>query len=360
MFGYFFRVFCVCLSFIFFGVVVGLIFAGQPNAGRVKQLDEKIPVRTNGGYFFWGDVLFDGDWHIQKNVVIGSYRLLDGNAVQRAYGTFDECKLRLDEVRAEEKLEAMSGNVLIILHGFGSSGHRTRKLANWFKGQNAYDHVINFTYPSTSQSILEHARMLDGVIRNLPRGVVRIDFVAHSLGCIVIRRYMSGPLDDDWVLEDGQVGERNNFLPDKRIGRFVMLGPPNHGSELATKFIGTDRVRLAITGETGKELGAHWSETAKSLGVPKCEFAIIAGGRGNNRGFSMMIAGDDDGIVSTEGTKLNGAAEWILFYIDHDGLLRTETIFAYALVFLKTGSFKSITPHNKPENKPIQNTQSRQ
>ncbi|MDR2642820.1 MAG: hypothetical protein LBC74_08495 [Planctomycetaceae bacterium] len=335
------------LIFLFLTFVCGQLLYGQSDVGVWRRFDEKVPIRTNGGYLFWGDVLFFREWHIQKNINFGNYRLIDGSAVQRAFGTFEECKKRLDEICVEEKLQPMSGNVLIVVHGFGSSGHRTKKLAEWFREQKVYDHVINFTYPSTTQSILEHARLLDNVVRNLSGDVSRIDFVAHSLGCIVVRRYLSGILDDKWVAAAEPVAERNKFTPDARIGRFVMLGPPNHGAELASKLIGDNKIVRMFAGTTGDELGLHWADTNRSLGIPKCEFAIIAGGRGNDKGFSRLIKGDDDGVVSVEGTKLAGAAEWILFYMAHDDLLQTEVIFEYSLEFLTKGTFRELAEKAK-------------
>ena len=47
-------------------------------------------------------------------------------------------------------------------------------------------HVINFGYPSTVGDIGEHAKSLTSVLRHLD-GVEKIDFVAHSMGNIVIR-----------------------------------------------------------------------------------------------------------------------------------------------------------------------------
>ncbi|MDR1291577.1 MAG: hypothetical protein LBK06_10285 [Planctomycetaceae bacterium] len=332
------------LIFLFLFFVSGqLLYGQQSDATMLRRFDGTVPIKTSGGYLFWGDVLFFQDWHIQKNIKFDSYRLIDGNAVQYALGTFEECRSRLEELRAADKLQPMSGSVLIIVHGFGSSGHRTKKLAEWFQDQKIYDHVINFTYPSTSQSIIEHSRMLASVVRNLSSDVRRIDFIAHSLGCIVVRRYLSGVLEDKWVTAAEPLSVRDKFTPDVRIGRFVMLGPPNHGSELAAKLINGKLVR-AFTGITGDELGVRWSETNKSLGIPKCEFAIIAGGRGDGKGFSRLVKGDDDGVVSVEGTKLTGAAEWVLFYMKHDDLLQMEVIFEYSSEFLRRGTFKKITP----------------
>ncbi|MDR1964404.1 MAG: hypothetical protein LBQ50_11540 [Planctomycetaceae bacterium] len=334
-----FSIYRFSVVFIFISFFVSVTSLGQ-EPGVFQKLDEKIPIKTIGGLLFWGDVLFFHDWHIQENVKTHSFRLLDGHSVQRAYGTFEECRHRLDEIQAEEGLLPMAGNAVIILHGFGGNAMTTRHLAIWLKERKSYDYVFNMAYPSTMQSVFEHAEMLDRMIKNLPPTIRRIDLIGHSLGGIVIRRYLSGPLEPDWQVPENRLEARKNFEPDSRIGRFVMLGPPNHGAVLATKLIGKDPVRRLFTGKSGDELGTDWDELQKTLGIPCCPFAIISGGRGDNRGFSLLIPGDDDGIVSTEGTQLDGAEEWIRFDVGHGEMLMTEEIFETSLRFLKTGSFQ--------------------
>jgi len=303
----------------------------------LRKLDERIPIRTTGGMLFWGDVLFSNGWYIQKNTATESYRLLDANAVQRAYGTFDECKNRLDAIQAEEGNLPMAGTAVIILHGFGANAMMTRDLGDYLRERGTHDHVFCMSYPSTMQSILEHARMLDSVVRNLPPTVRRIDFVGHSLGSIVIRRYLSGPLDEDWQVPENKMEFRRQFSPDPRIGRFVMLGPPNHGAIIAERLIGNNPIRRFFSGESGDELGTQWEETEKSLGIPSCPFMIIAGGRGNNIGYSLLVPGDNDGMVSTEGTKLEGAEKWMLFNVVHNELLQSPAVFNAIERFLLRG-----------------------
>ena len=305
--------------------------------GLFRTLDERIPIRTTGGMLFWGDVLFNNGWYIQRNVATNSYRLLNANAVQRAYGTFNECKNRLEAIQAAEGIPPMTGTVVIILHGFGANAMMTRSLGDWLRERQTHDHVFGMSYPSTMQPILEHARMLDSVVRNLPPTVERIDFVGHSLGSIVIRRYLSGPLDDHWQVPENRMEFRQQFSPDPRIGRFVMLGPPNHGAVIATRLIGNDPVRRFFSGASGDELGINWKETEKTLGIPSCPFMIIAGGRNNNIGFSLLIPGDDDGMVSTEGTKLEGAEKWMLFNVIHNELLQSPAVFNAIERFLLWG-----------------------
>jgi len=322
----------VFLSFAFVSVPLW----GQ-EGGTLRRLDERIPIKTTGGILFWGDVLFSNGWHIQKNAVTDSYRLLDANAVQRAMGTFDECKNRLDEIRAEEGVLPMTGSLVIILHGFGSNVLMTRSLGEWLEERKTHDHVFCMSYPSTTQSILEHARMIDRVVQNLPPTIQRIDFIGHSLGSIVIRRYLSGPLEEDWRVPENRMEYRQHFSPDPRIGRFVMLGPPNNGAVIASRLIGNDPVRRFLMGESGDELGTHWKEVEKTLGIPCCPFMIVAGGRGNNMGYSLLIPGDNDGTVSTEGTKLEGAEKWMFFNVGHNEMLLSPDVFNAVETFLIKG-----------------------
>ena len=303
----------------------------------MRKLDEKVPIKTTGGLIFWGDVFYSSGWHIQKNAATGSYRLLDTHAVQRAFGSFDECKNRLETIQAEEGILPMSGTIVIVLHGFGSNILMTRKLGEWLRERDTHDYIFCMSYPSTMQSILEHAKMLESVVQNLPPTVRRIDFIGHSLGGLVIRRYLSGPLDEHWQVPEDKMEFRKKFSPDSRVGRFVMLGPPNHGAVIATKLIGNDPVRRFFSGESGDELGTHWEETEKTLGIPCCPFAIIAGGRGNNQGYSRLIPGDDDGMVSTEGTRLEGAEKWMLFNVSHNEILLTPAVFNAVEKFLLKG-----------------------
>ncbi|MDR0520937.1 MAG: hypothetical protein LBH00_03680 [Planctomycetaceae bacterium] len=321
--------------FIFALLLSPLRLAGQENSRNpLKDLDEKIPVKTTGGILFWGDVLFLDEWHIQKNTALNVFRLLDGDADQHALGSFEDCKKRLEKIQAEKGILPMNGTAVIIMHGFGCNAAVMKDLADWMTEKKTHDYVLNVTYPSTMQSILEHAKMLDGIVKNLPPTVKRIDFAAHSLGSIVVRRYLSGPLDEKWRVPENRLNARKNFSPDPRIGRLVMLGPPNNGSELAAKLIGKSSVRRFLTGQSGDELGTRWEETEKTLGIPCCPFAVVAGGRGDGRGYSTLIPGDDDGVVRTEGTKLEGAEKWIFFNVGHTEMLVDEKVFEEVRKFL--------------------------
>ncbi|MDR3232189.1 MAG: alpha/beta hydrolase [Planctomycetaceae bacterium] len=312
--------------FITVCLIVFYVLSAAPLQGS-----EPRPVKTFGGSLLWGDVLFDSDWHIQQNIKTDSCRLLDSKSVQYAFGSFEECKERLEQMKIDEGVLPMSGCAVIILHGYASNASMLRKLADYLKENKTHDHIFCMSYPSTMQPILEHSKRLQQVVDNLPPTIRRIDFIGHSLGSIVIRRYLSGPLDENWQVPPNPLEYRKTFSPagllPSRIGQFVMIGPPNHGAELAKKMIGKAPLRRFLTGKSGDELGTDWDETEKSLGIPCCRFIVIAGGKGDDKGYSSLIPDDDDGIVSTEGTKLEGAAQWKCFPLKHGELLQNTEVF---------------------------------
>ena len=183
---------------------------------------EAVPVPTTGGMQFWADELFFREWRIQRNATGGHYRLLDGNYLRHASGTYEECLAKLDEIKQKRELPPMEGKAVLVLHGLARTRNSTYLLAKYLDYASDYV-VFNVGYPSTRQTISDHARSLANIVDNL-HGIEEINFVGQSLGNIVIRHYLA-----DAVREGGRG-------LDPRIKRFVMLGPPNHGSIAATSF----------------------------------------------------------------------------------------------------------------------------
>jgi len=106
--------------------------------------------------------------------------------------------------------------------------------------------------------------------------VTEIDLVAHSLGNLVVRRYYHQQSADD---AEGA---------DPRIQAHRDAGAPNHPPARARKF--ADNAMLGglyqlVLPETGSDLayGYPWAEG--KLATPACEFGIVAGGKGDGRGY---------------------------------------------------------------------------
>src|SRR5581483_11406352 len=120
--------------------------------------------------------------------------------------------------------------------------------------------------------------------------------------------------------------------------RIVMIGPPNHGAEKARNW-GDSRLFAAVTGETGVQLGIDWPSIAPHLATPVCEFGIIAGGKGNNEGFSSKLPGDDDGLLTVSTTLLTGARDFLLLHHRHNLLLVSGDTCECTRRFLDLGYF---------------------
>lgn len=309
----------------------GLV-AQEGEAEGTQELAESMrwnwPWRTLGGKQLWTDQWIEQEWRIQRNAISGHFRLLDPRDIRRAWGSHDECVARLEEARREEKWTPVQGRVLIAIHGLGRSRSSMQSLGEYLK-KNARDPitVINFGYASTRETLAEHAESLRRVIEHL-EGAERIDFVAHSLGNLVIRRYLAGTHADPQA------------RPDPRLGRIVMLGPPNQGAEIARR---AQYVPLfkTVTGPSGKALATSWEELEGELAIPAIPFGIIAGGRGNERGLNPWVAGDDDIVVRVEETRLPGAADFRVVPALHSFMMDDDRVRTLTRNFLEYGWFES-------------------
>ena len=148
------------------------------------------------------------------------------------------------------------------------------------------------------------------------------------MGNLVVRHYLADQTD-----------ARRGLLPDKRIKRIVMLGPPNHGAVLAKKY-GKNWAWKALAGQPGMQLGPDWDKLEAKLATPQCQFGIIAGGKGDE-GYNPLLPGDDDGVVRVEETRLAGARDFMIAPVVHMFLKDNATVQKYTLRFLQKGHFIS-------------------
>ena len=294
-----------------------------PRSGGLPSVEAS----TLGGRQFWSDQLLFRQWRIQSNVFTGHYRLLDENNVRRAVGTFERCKAKLEEMKRRYEISPMQGKAVIVLHGLARSRSAMKRLCRYLADNGQYA-VFNVTYPSTRGGIGMHAEALASIVDNLD-GIEEINFVAHSLGNLVIRHYLADQTD-------AQTCRR----PDPRIKRIVMLGPPNNGTKLGQTF-GRNRLFELLGGASARQLARGWQELDGKLATPQCQFGIIAGGRGDERGRNPILEGDDDFVVRVEETRLAGARDFLLLPVMHATMIHDRTVHGHALRFLRHGYFRS-------------------
>ncbi len=112
--------------------------------------------------------------------------------------------------------------------------------------------VVSIAYPSTRASVADHAAALRAILAQLDE-VTEINFVAHSMGNLVVRHYMA-----DHASEHRGRG-------DPRIKRFVMLAPPNQGSRVAAT-LGGNILFDTTLGPSAQELGPALDRSRAAFG----------------------------------------------------------------------------------------------
>lgn len=308
-------------------VLPGNIVAALEDRPTVQQEDTagsrfNLWSPTLGGTQFWTDEFIFREWRIQRHNWTDHYRLLDEHDVRRAWGTFQECRQRFEELRREEQMAPLGTTVVLLVHGLGRTRGSMEDLCEYLQRHSDFE-VLSMGYASTRAGINDHAAALAKVLNHL-EGVQRIHLVAHSMGNIVIRRYLARSA------AGGQT--------DQRLGRIVMLAPPNNGAQIANRLRG-NKLFQAVMGASGTELGRSPEEFERDLAVPSCPFGIIAGGTGEDQGYNRLLPGDDDFIVTVAETRLPGAADFAVVHGMHTLLLDQATVHEYTLRFLEHGYF---------------------
>jgi len=328
------RILCIlALAVIRLAAAVDRTAGQEPGPPKPNML----PMPTLGGKQFWADELFCYQWRIQRNAVTGHYRLLDPQDRRQAWGTFEKCRAVLENIKRKQRLPRMTGKAVILLHGLGGSRAAMAALAQDLEDQGGY-RVFNVSYPSMQEDMADHARSLNRVIDNL-EDVEEIYFVGYSMGNLVIRHYL-GDLArrEPWKQSADAIAADRRAIG--RFRRFVMLAPPNRGAELAELFADNLLFR-EIAGETGQQLGRDWSDLEKRLATPAFEFGILAGGKGDGRGYNPLLSGDNDGTISVETTMLPGARDFLVVPAVHPFFPENPKVREYTLRFLQKGYFTS-------------------
>ena len=285
-----------------------------------------IKLPTLGGKQFWTDHFLHGDWRIQRNTLTGSYRLLDPWDLQVESGTYEECLAAFAEAKRSDKVEPLTGTVVVLLHGLGRTRKSMTKLARSLHDATGWT-AMCMGYASTQGGIAEHSEALRRVLARL-EGPETIHLVGHSLGNIVIRHCLR-PTD-----EQGKPRKR-----DRRIGRIVMLAPPNRGAAMA-RILKDQKLFQWIAGQAGTELAQQTEELARRLGSPRQPFGIIAGNAFTSKGGNPLIPGPDDLVVGVDEARLDGAADFLVVSSTHTLIMNKAEVKSAVLRFLQSGRFK--------------------
>jgi pimeloyl-ACP methyl ester carboxylesterase len=211
---------------------------------------------------------------------------------------------------------------VVLLHGISRTSRSFRKMQAAVEA--AGYTTLNVGYASRSKALEALAEDIHPAVERFAEGLEgSVHFVCHSMGGLLARVYVA------------------RHRP-KRLGRVVMLGTPNGGSEIADrlKHIGAYR---AWFGPAGQQLVTRRDANIAAM-FPRVDYpvGIIAGNRSVYPITSAFLPRPHDGRVSVENTRLDGMADHIIVETSHPWLVRNGPAIAQTIAFLRDGHFRKL------------------
>lgn len=212
-----------------------------------------------------------------------------------------------------------SNDGVVLLHGISRTARSFGKMETALIGAGFL--TLNLDYASRRKSL---ETLIEDVRPDIERFADGIDgaihFVAHSMGGLLTRAYLA------------------KCRP-HRLGRVVMLGTPNGGSEITDGLKNFFPYRVFF-GPAGQQLGTERDAATRAL-LPAIDYpaGIIAGNRSIDPLAGIFLPRPHDGRVSVTNTKLDGMTDHIVLPVAHAFLPGNAGVIAQTLVFLRDGRF---------------------
>ncbi len=141
------------------------------------------------------------------------------------------------QASADGDVASSNRQTVVVLHGLARTSASMKSMVRALE-KAGYD-VCNISYPSREHAIdvLTTQFVAPAVRACLANKADKAHFVTHSMGGVIVRQLVKS-------------------ASDIRIGRVVMLSPPNHGSEVVDK-LGQLALFQAINGPAGLQLATR-------------------------------------------------------------------------------------------------------
>lgn len=213
---------------------------------------------------------------------------------------------------------------IILLHGLARTSLSMRRLARRLDAEGFT--VDNTDYPSRTDHIEPLAMgVIARAMARAPKSDQPVHFVTHSMGGMLVRAYLHKHKLD-------------------RLGRVVMLAPPNQGTEvvdfynLRAPLLG--RMLGALLGPASGQLRTSADALPARLGPARFELGIIAGTVNRNPVFGPVISTiPSDGVVPVERTKLAGMSDFLALPFTHTFIMDKTVVQDQVVYFLRHGRF---------------------
>ena len=215
-------------------------------------------------------------------------------------------------------LQAHQGSV-VCLHGFFRSYKCMIPLGNTFRKEGL--DVYLWDYQSRRETIESHAANLVQVLNEIAKKKPGepIHFTTHSFGGIIVRAAVNHP----------------DCPPEAKMGKAVLMAPPNQGEQLAHNFKHCPAARWMFGKKAGHQLLTYDHESMASVGEfpESMEVMVIAGTKGS-RFYNLWIQEPNDGKVSVDETRLNTPHIHYVFDVSHNWIMTSRQSIAVTRSFI--------------------------
>jgi len=207
---------------------------------------------------------------------------------------------------------------IVFVHGFMRSSKNMSVLVYSFKREGW--RVINWSYPSRNNFIEGHADDLVNKLSEISQQHPHkpISFVTHSMGGLIVRAALNHP-----------------DCPDEaKMGRAVLIAPPNRGSIFARKLYNYQVVRGVLGEKSGRQLMTAPLDDFDRFGnFPDHMPVLIISG---TAGFNPMIPDVNDGKVGLMETCLKTPHFHKTCFAGHSWICHTPNVIKKAKNFLSS------------------------
>jgi pimeloyl-ACP methyl ester carboxylesterase len=207
-----------------------------------------------------------------------------------------------------------SGQTLITVHGFLGAPWNM-----YFMGS-GYDkigvQVIHWGYPSRDKIIEEHAKDLVKELQTIAKKApgAPINYITHSMGGLILRSALNDP----------------NCPAEAKIGRAVLLAPPNQGAVWGRLIQNITLAQRIGKNESGRQLMSEKDFEFLGLFPDSMEVFVIAG----NLSINPLISGENDGTVAVDETFLTTPHKHAVIKAGHKSIIVSKEAFGLTQKFL--------------------------
>jgi pimeloyl-ACP methyl ester carboxylesterase len=217
---------------------------------------------------------------------------------------------------------------VVCLHGFFRSCKCMIPLANtlYHEGFKVY----LWDYPSRKRTIEEHAARLVQKLQQIAQKYPEepIHFVSHSMGGVIVRAAVNHP----------------QCPREAKIGKGILLAPPNRGAALARLFQHCPLIRGIFGNKAGGQLLTFSEYEMRSLGeFPSTMQILVLAGKKGSRFTQFFVKEPNDGKVTVEETRLNSPHIHKVLHVSHHWIMTSRESIMLTKDFL-TGQEQAYYP----------------